>query len=169
MSRLYLILLAGLLAVGASSARADGPGYKICNRSGKTFAVSYIYRHGLGVLSDYWAWTGYYLLRPNSCGFHLPTHNAANIYVNLNEFIPPSTLGSAVRLTSTQFRSSNGLAEVGGRTFCAHRSGKSFSGAIARHKTCSAGATAKYYTIYWSGIGLTHRQVNSTPHTLTID
>jgi len=135
----FLVLSLSISALFSPTAVfADGPGYKLCNNSGKTYAVSYLYRDGLGVLRDSWTWTGYFLLKPRSCGYHLPTHNAAHIFLNLHILNSPSTLGPVVRLGPTEFTSSNGTSEIGEREFCTYATGKNVTKPIAGHKQCAS-------------------------------
>lgn len=148
-------------------AYADGSAYQICNKSGKDFAVAYLYRAGLGMLSSNWKWKGYYLVKSGECGYHLDTHGALHAMINFRAVSKAGKFGKDLRLTKGDY--SLGWRSVGlfprssaelGADYCTYKSGEFQSMPIEKYKTCRSNNTARSYSVYWHGSSLPHKEIN---------
>jgi len=161
--------MVALLQLAAAAAYAHGSGYRVCNNTAKPLAFSYVFRHGLGVLQDSWAWQGHYKVDARTCELLMPTHNAAGIYLNIRRLTEPRMLGDDAIYTAGKIRSSNGSAEIVNERLCEYQSGgprvtRPFSG----HARCPDNQK-RTYTIFWSGLGQSHRDLAVAPHTLHLN
>ena len=165
-----VVCFAPFIALTGAPAHADGAGFQVCNRTSTYLGFAYIYRSGLGVLSDGWAWNGYYDLNAGECGFLFPTHDAVNAYMAVFASAPGEDQISPRILSLNDFRSSNRGASVSQDSLCLSDPGAASTGsrfALATHRSCTDQKKVPY-SIYWTGIGQTHAEVNNAPHTLTI-
>jgi len=166
---IFLASMISFVAMTMEQATADGAGYRVCNNTSKPYAFSYIYRHGLGVLRDRWTWQGHYKIDAGNCELLMPTHNAAHIYLNIRKLQTPRSLGPDVILTDAKIRSSNRQAEVVNEKLCEYESGgPSVARPLSGRKRCSD-SSKRTYTVFWQGIGQSHRDISMAPHTLHLN
>jgi len=160
-------ILSFILMASSLPTKADGAGYRMCNKTGQAIAVSYIYRDGLGIFSDSWRWNGFFIMQNGQCGYIMPTHSAMEAYFNFKEVTSSGRAGADINIGQRNFRSSNRSAESASRQYCTY-SNNSGSKKLEAHGTCSSTKTS-LYSLFWQGLGQKHNEVRDYPHTLTIN
>lgn len=161
-------ILAPVLFYAPTKAEADGSAYRICNEAGTYLGFSYIYRSGLGLLSDQWSWKGFFELQPGKCGFMIPTHDAVNAHLAVFAASPGETSVWPRILGPGDIKSNTGGARISQSHFCpAKPQTPIINMPLTAHGNC-AGPSKIPYTVYWTGLGQTHAEVNRSAQTLTI-
>ncbi|MEM7215184.1 MAG: DUF1036 domain-containing protein [Pseudomonadota bacterium] len=162
-------ILSAFLTATTVPAKSDGAGYRMCNKTGQSLAVSFIFRDGFGIYSDSWRWSGYYVLRNGRCDYIMPTHSAMEAFFSFKEVTSSGLAGSDIDAGKRRFRSSNRSAEAVNQQYCNYSGNNSASIPLSAHRSCGNGDSTGLYSIFWRGFGQKHHEVRDYPHTLTIE